>query len=76
MLNKKCLIRFGFVHTAVVYNFNVNVLPDASQLAEEKNISIRPQNIIYRFLDDVRKEINSRLPEKEMEEVTGNEKMY
>lgn len=76
LYEKVCLMWSCFVHTAVVYNFNVDVPPEISQLAEKKNISIRPQNIIYRFLEDVRNEMNARLPEKEMEEITGNGKWH
>ena len=56
---------------AVIYNFNVDVLPEAAEEASKKNISIRPFNIIYRFLEDVKTELNSRVPPKEEEEVTG-----
>ncbi|XP_065220188.1 translation initiation factor IF-2, mitochondrial [Planococcus citri] len=56
---------------AIVYSFNVGVLPDAQELANRSGIAIKHQNVIYHFLEDVKTEINSRLPPKEMEEVTG-----
>jgi len=41
------------------------------QEANEKKISIRPYNVIYKLIDDVKKEINSRLPPVDAEEVIG-----
>lgn len=55
----------------MIYNFNVGVLTEAAQIAAEKNISIRPFNIIYRLLEDVKAELNSRVPPKDEEEVIG-----
>lgn len=56
---------------ALVYNFNVDVLPDAQNYANTNNVTIKHQNIIYRFLEDIKNEINLRLPPKEVEEIIG-----
>nr|XP_029734082.1 LOW QUALITY PROTEIN: translation initiation factor IF-2, mitochondrial [Aedes albopictus] len=50
---------------AVVYAFSVNV-PD-----KIKDVEIRPVNIIYRLVDDLKKEINSKLPLVDEEEIVG-----
>ena len=56
----------------MIYNFNVDVFPDAAGKASKKKISIRPFNVIYRFLEDVKAELNSRVPPSKVEEeVTG-----
>lgn len=58
-------------YVAIIYNFNVDILPEAHKIAVSKNIAIRSHNVIYRFLEDIKNELNSRLPLKEVEEVTG-----
>lgn len=49
----------------------MGVTKDIQQQADEKNISIRSYNVIYKLIDDVKKEINSRLPKTDAEEVIG-----
>lgn len=39
--------------------------------ADKKEISIRPYNVIYKLIDDVKMEINSKLPPLDTEEVIG-----
>ncbi|XP_011868838.1 PREDICTED: translation initiation factor IF-2, mitochondrial isoform X2 [Vollenhovia emeryi] len=41
------------------------------QEVSKKKISIRPYNVIYKLIDDVKTEINKRLPPVEAEEVIG-----
>lgn len=63
---------FFFLHyLALVYGFNVSVLPEAETYAARNHITVKHQNIIYRFLDDIKNEINKRIPPKEVEEVIG-----
>ncbi|KMQ95956.1 translation initiation factor if- mitochondrial [Lasius niger] len=56
---------------AIIYPFNVGVMKDLKEEADEKNISIRPYNVIYKLIDDVKKEINAKLPPLDTEEVIG-----
>lgn len=65
-----------FFFAAVVYSFNVEALVDAQNYANRGGIVIKYQNVIYHFLEDVKREINSRLPPKEMEEITGTYLFY
>ncbi|XP_012540296.1 translation initiation factor IF-2, mitochondrial isoform X2 [Monomorium pharaonis] len=56
---------------AIIYPFNVSVTKDLQQEANKKKISIRPYNVIYKLIDDVKKEINKKLPPIDAEEVIG-----
>ncbi|KAJ9576526.1 hypothetical protein L9F63_025578, partial [Diploptera punctata] len=47
---------------AIVYSFNVETPDRVKKLAKENNISIRPHNIIYKLIDDLKKEISASLP--------------
>ncbi|XP_014243183.1 translation initiation factor IF-2, mitochondrial [Cimex lectularius] len=51
---------------AIVYAFNTKELEDA-----KGNVKIKHHNVIYKLVEDVKGEINSVLPEKEVEEVLG-----
>ncbi|XP_058455795.1 translation initiation factor IF-2, mitochondrial [Malaya genurostris] len=51
---------------AIIYAFSVNS-PDKPP----KDVIIRPVNIIYRLVDDLKKEINSKLPLVDVEEMIG-----
>lgn len=46
-------------------------MKDLKEEADKKNISIRPYNVIYKLIDDVKKEINTKLPPLDTEEVIG-----
>lgn len=59
------------IFIAIIYPFNVVVMKDLQQEANKKKISIRPYNVIYKLIDDVKKEINKRLPLVDAEEVIG-----
>ncbi|RZC40071.1 translation initiation factor IF-2, mitochondrial, partial [Asbolus verrucosus] len=56
---------------ALIYAFNINCPPHIQELAENEGVTIKFHNIIYKFVDDVKEELNKRLPEKETEEVIG-----
>lgn len=56
---------------AIVYAFNTKINPSVRQLARSKNVRIKEHNIIYRLIDDMKEEINQRLPTVEDEEVIG-----
>lgn len=42
--------------------------------ADKKEILVRPYNVIYKLIDDVKKEINNKLPSLDAEEVIGMKK--
>lgn len=46
-------------------------MKDLQQVAKKKKISIRPYNVIYKLIDDVKQELNKRLPMVDAEEVIG-----
>lgn len=47
-------------------------VPDkVEELAKSNKVSIRSHNVIYKLVDDLKKEISSRLPLKDVEEVLG-----
>lgn len=52
----------------------MDVSKDLKQEADNKNISIRPYNVIYKLIDDVKKEISTKLPPLDTEEIIGNTK--
>ncbi|XP_011167444.1 translation initiation factor IF-2, mitochondrial isoform X2 [Solenopsis invicta] len=56
---------------AIIYPFNIGVTKDLQQEANKKKISIRPFNVIYKLIDDVKKELNKKLPTVDAEEVIG-----
>ncbi|XP_052863839.1 translation initiation factor IF-2, mitochondrial [Anopheles cruzii] len=51
---------------ALIYAFSVNV-----PKKPVKGVSMRPVNIIYRLVDDLKKEINTKLPLVDVEEEVG-----
>lgn len=64
-------VEIAEVFKSDVYTFNTDVLPAAKQLAAEKSISIHSHNVIYRLVDDIKKQINARLPPRVEEEIIG-----
>lgn len=56
---------------AVIYAFNVDCPGHVKELAENLGVQIKYHNIIYKLVDDVKEELNKRLPPKEVEEVLG-----
>lgn len=61
-------IELAETFNGVVYAFNVDC-PKA--LLEKANIPVKRHNIIYKLVEDVKEELNKRLPQKEVEEVLG-----
>jgi translation initiation factor IF-2 len=57
--------------SAIIYCFNVQVPVKVGELAKSCKISIRLHNVIYKLVDDLKKEISSQLPLKEVEELLG-----
>ena len=51
---------------AIIYAFSVD-----SPVKAPKEVTIRSYDIIYRLIDDLKEELSSKLPQKEVEEVLG-----
>jgi translation initiation factor IF-2 len=60
-----------FFFPAIIYCFNVQVPDKVKELAELHKILIRSHNVIYKLVDDLKKEISSQLPLKDIEEILG-----
>lgn len=56
---------------AIVYTFNTECSPQMAVEAKKKNISIKRHNIIYKLIDDLKEEINKRIPITKTEEIVG-----
>ncbi|RWS14025.1 translation initiation factor IF-2: mitochondrial-like protein [Dinothrombium tinctorium] len=54
-----------------IYCFNVETLSKAQGLAKELEVSVKRFNVIYHLVNDVKKEINNRMPEVDVENVIG-----
>lgn len=52
----------------VIYAFNVEC---PKSVAEKTNVPIKQHNIIYKLVEDIKDELNKRIPLKEVEEVLG-----
>lgn len=59
-------IELAKVFNAIIYAFSIRVPPK-----RPAGVSIREYNIIYRLIENVKEEINARLPEVDVEDVTG-----
>ena len=55
-----------------MYGFNVSVPSEVKAAAEQRNVPIRNYNVIYRLIEDLRKELTARLPPVEEEELQGS----
>ncbi|XP_066262644.1 translation initiation factor IF-2, mitochondrial [Euwallacea similis] len=55
----------------VVYAFNTPVPDSLKSMVVQDGIDIREHNVIYRLIEDFKKEVNTRLPKKEIEEILG-----
>jgi len=72
MLILSCLYPLSvYFFSAIIYCFNIQVPDRVKELAESHKISVRSHNVIYKLVDDLKKEISSRLPLKDVEDVLG-----
>lgn len=55
----------------IIYTFNVNCSKQLQDQAKNLGVSIKLHNVIYKLIDDVKEELNKRLPPKEVEEELG-----
>lgn len=60
---------------AVIYAFNVQLDPNLKIDKDNVNVSIKHHNVIYKLIDDIKEEINHKLPEVESEEILGEAKV-
>ncbi|XP_015110739.1 translation initiation factor IF-2, mitochondrial [Diachasma alloeum] len=56
---------------ALIYTFNVNTPRKIQEFAGKMGVSVRPHKIIYKLIDDVKKEIEKKLPPQIKEETLG-----
>ncbi|XP_072163977.1 translation initiation factor IF-2, mitochondrial-like [Diadema setosum] len=54
-----------------VVGFNVGASKEAAELAKSKGIPLKLHDVIYRLVDDLREDLNSRLPMLDQEVVLG-----
>ncbi|NXU82519.1 IF2M factor, partial [Xiphorhynchus elegans] len=55
----------------VIYGFSVDANQSVKKLADKKGIKIKLHNIIYKLIDDLKEELNSRLPPAMVETTIG-----
>ncbi|NXM26266.1 IF2M factor, partial [Oxyruncus cristatus] len=55
----------------VIYGFSVKANDSIKKLADKKGIKIKLHNIIYKLIDDLKEELNSRLPPAVVETTVG-----
>ncbi|KAJ8976862.1 hypothetical protein NQ317_014257 [Molorchus minor] len=64
-------IELAETFNGIIYAFNVDVPPNLNEVLKNSKVEVRHHNVIYKLIDDVREEINNKLPAKEVEEVLG-----
>ncbi|XP_017883166.1 translation initiation factor IF-2, mitochondrial [Ceratina calcarata] len=64
-------IELAETFNAIVYAFNVNINKQIEAEVKKKDVTVCFYNIVYKLIDDVKKRINSVLPEVEVEEILG-----
>jgi translation initiation factor IF-2 len=55
----------------IVYAFKAKVLPSAQKLAKEEGVTIKAFDVIYALAEDVRRELEKRLPEEVVRKEVG-----
>ena len=75
VLAKCCFSVFRFPYKikflGIIYAFNVTVPTSVSSTAASSNVQIRLHNVIYKMFDDLKEEINSKMPPKDEEQILG-----
>ncbi|NWJ10565.1 IF2M factor, partial [Crypturellus undulatus] len=64
-------INLAETFNGVVYGFSVKANETIKKLAAKKGIKIKIHNIIYQLIEDVKQELNSRLPSSVVENTVG-----
>ena len=57
--------------TAIIYCFNTDIPKKLSNIATKQGIQVRHHNVIYKLIDDLKEEINKKLPPLEVEDTIG-----
>ncbi|CAB3375148.1 Hypothetical predicted protein [Cloeon dipterum] len=56
---------------SLVYTFNLDTPKKTKDLAKQKSVLVKPHNVIYKLVDDIKDEISKMLPLKKVEDVIG-----
>ncbi|KAM9241397.1 hypothetical protein N330_05243 [Leptosomus discolor] len=64
-------INLAEAFNGVVFGFSVKANESIKQLAAKKGIKIKLQNVIYKLIEDLKDELNSRLPPSVVENTIG-----
>jgi len=71
-VNENDITRAENSQPAVVYAFNVMVIPQASSLARDKNVEVKEYKIIYELFDNVIEHLNILVPPEVIVTPLGN----
>ncbi|XP_059478002.1 translation initiation factor IF-2, mitochondrial [Neocloeon triangulifer] len=64
-------IELASAFDGMIYTFNLKTPPRLMDLARQKSVSVKPHNVIYKLVDDIKDEVSSRLPLKKVEDSVG-----
>ncbi|KAL1460962.1 hypothetical protein WDU94_012896 [Cyamophila willieti] len=64
-------IELAHLFKAIIYTFNTTLHANAKASAEDLGVTVKQFNVIYKLVDDIKQEINTRLPHTFAEEVLG-----
>lgn len=64
-------VEIATVFNAIIYRFNVNIPSIIENKVKNSDISVRSYNVIYKLIDDIKSEIENKLPLKEREQIIG-----
>lgn len=64
-------VEMAAIFKGIVYGFNVQVPSKVAQLAKSKGVIIKSHNVIYKLIDDIKKQLTERLPPLQVEETIG-----
>ncbi|XP_071453637.1 translation initiation factor IF-2, mitochondrial [Hetaerina americana] len=56
---------------AYIYGFNIPMPERIAKIARKKQVRVRMHNVIYRLVDDIKSEIQERLPPRQVEDILG-----
>lgn len=57
----------------VIYAFNVDCPKNIKQLIKQKNVILKEHNIIYKMVEDIKNELNIRIPITQEEQLVGKQ---
>ncbi|CAG0881146.1 unnamed protein product [Cyprideis torosa] len=64
-------LEYAALFGGVIYTFNLKTPNSTKVAAVTQRVSVKEHNVIYHLIDDIRKEINARLPLVDVEHVVG-----